>query len=99
MVMLSWKLYVRGELHKDGIYHINRVNSLHSRFKQWLAGFKGVSKMHLSNYLAFFKLIEMIKGEKETVQSKNTLLYGASGFANIRISNYRIRPRTLNKYI
>ena len=97
--MLSWKLYVRGELHKDGIYHINRVNSLHSRFKQWLAGFKGVSKMHLSNYLAFFKLIEMIKGEKETVQSKNTLLYGASGFANIRISNYRIRPRTLNEYI
>ena len=85
--------------HKNGIYHINRVNSLHSRFKQWLAGFKGVSTKYLPNYLSFFKLVELIKGEKEPVQNKNTLLYGTSGFVDVRISNFRIRTRTIDKNI
>ncbi|WP_410496151.1 hypothetical protein QTL86_00245 [Cellulosilyticum sp. ST5] len=90
---------IKRGFHKNGIYHINKINSLHSRFKQWLAGFKGVSTKYLPNYLSFFKLVEMIKGEKEPVQNKNTLLYGTSGFVDARISNFRIRPRTLAKLI
>lgn len=95
---LEHKQIPRG-FHKNGIYHINRVNSLHSRFKQWLAGFKGVSTKYLPNYLSFFKLVELIKGEKEPVQNKNTLLYGTSGFFDVRISNFRIRTRTIDKNI
>lgn len=79
---------IKRGFHKNGIYHINKINSLHSRFKQWLAGFKGVSTKYLPNYLSFFKLVEMIKGEKEPVQNKNTLLYGTSGFVDARISNF-----------
>ena len=41
----------------------------------------------------------MIKGKKETVQSKSTLLDGASSFDDVRICNFRIRPRTINEYI
>ena len=95
---LEHKQIPRG-FHKSGIYHINRVNSLHSRFKQWLAGFKGVSTKYLPNYLAFFKLVEIVKGEKEAIQQKNTLLYGTSSFIDTRISNFRSRPRTLIKTI
>ena len=39
------------------------------------------------------------RAEKEPVQSKNTLLYGAAGFADVRIANIRIRPMTLNNFI
>jgi len=86
---------IKRGFHKNSIYHINKINSLHRRFKQWLVGFKGVSTKYLPNYLSFFKLVEMIKAEKETAQNKNTLLYGISSFVDVRISNFRIRPRTL----
>ncbi len=37
--------------HKTGVYHINHVNSLHSKFKNWIRQFNGVSTKFLSNYL------------------------------------------------
>lgn len=90
---------IQREFHNSSIYHINRINSLHHRFIQWLAGFRGVSTKYLPNYLTFFKLVEMIKEEKEPFQGKNTILYATSSFVDARISNFKFRPRTLVKTI
>lgn len=37
-----------------GLYHIQNVNGLHSRLKQWINRFKGVATKYLDNYLAWF---------------------------------------------
>jgi transposase-like protein len=43
-----------------GIYHIQNVNSYHSRLKSWLAHFKGVATKYLNGYLALFNFLDAI---------------------------------------
>ncbi|WP_432409403.1 IS1595 family transposase [Wukongibacter sp. M2B1] len=45
----------------NGIYHIQHINSLHSRLKGWMRAFKGVSTKYLINYIYWFKFLESIK--------------------------------------
>jgi len=47
--------------HKNGIYHINHVNSLHSQFKKWMGRFNGVSTKFLANYLHWFQVATMFQ--------------------------------------
>lgn len=47
---------------KQGIYHIQNVNSLHNRIKKWIEStFWGVSTKYLQNYLNWFRIIEIHK--------------------------------------
>lgn len=43
--------------HKNGIYHINNVNSYHSGLKDFVRQFKGISTKYLDNYLNWFSWI------------------------------------------
>src|SRR5690606_29972302 len=50
---------------KKEVYHIQHVNSLHSRLKGWIKGrFQGVSTKYLQNYLNWFRLKEKLKKSK-----------------------------------
>ena len=40
------------------IYHIQNVNNFHSRLKQWMMRFNGVSTKYLQNYMNWFALLE-----------------------------------------
>lgn len=40
------------------LYHLNTINSLHSRLKEMLKGFNGVSIKYLNRYLAMFVALE-----------------------------------------
>ena len=42
-------------------YHIQNVNNFHSRLKQWMTRFNGVSTKHLQNYMNWFALLEETK--------------------------------------
>ena len=47
-----------------GIFHIQTVNSAHSRLKGWINGiFKGVSTKYLQKYLNWFRFIETFKND------------------------------------
>lgn len=47
---------------KQGIYHIQNVNSLHNRIKKWIdSTFWGVSTKYLQNYLNWYRIIEIHK--------------------------------------
>jgi len=47
---------------KDGVYHVQHVNSMHNRLKRWLNGrFWGVSTKHLQGYLNWFRMKEVLK--------------------------------------
>lgn len=42
----------------DGVYHIQHINSYHSRLKQWIGKFHGVSTKYLSHYVNWQRIIE-----------------------------------------
>lgn len=44
--------------HKLGPYHIQNVNALHSRIKDWFRPFKGVATKNLPVYLAWFRFFD-----------------------------------------
>lgn len=51
VVLKSYSVY-------NKVYHLNTVNSLHSRLKDMLKHFNGVSTKYLNRYLAMFVAIE-----------------------------------------
>jgi hypothetical protein len=42
-------------------YHIQTVNNVHARLKQWMLRFNGVSTKYLQNYMNWFSLLEETK--------------------------------------
>lgn len=87
---LDHKRIMRGH-YKNGIYHINHINNLHSQFKEWMYRFHGVSTKFLSNYLYWFKWIQIFSEDKEIVKSKNIIVHSTTKFADTRIKLYRGR--------
>jgi transposase-like protein len=77
--------------HKNGIYHISHINSLHSLFKGWLRPFNGVSTKYLSNYIHWFKWLQNFKAEKETVKAKIIIVHSTTKFLDCRIKQYKGR--------
>jgi transposase-like protein len=57
-----------------GLYHIQNVNGLHSRLKQWIIRFKGVATKYLDNYLAWFLFIDSHSNESTKHNIKKFLL-------------------------
>jgi hypothetical protein len=57
-----------------GLYHIQNVNGLHSRMKQWIERFKGVSTKYLDNYLAWFLFVDSRSNESTKHNIKDFLL-------------------------
>lgn len=51
----------KGERIRDKIYHIQNVNSYHSRLKRWMGRFNGVSTKYLSYYLSWFRILDKTK--------------------------------------
>jgi len=60
-----------------GIYHIQNVNSYHSRLKAWMKRFKGVATKYLSNYLHWFEFIDSIGRDKIQNAAERDLLLRA----------------------
>ena len=60
-----------------GIYHIQNVNSYHSRLKNWIARFKGVATRYLSNYLHWFEFIDTVAKDKTQEAAGRVLLLRA----------------------
>lgn len=54
--------------HKKDIYHINNINSLHSRLKQWIKPFHGVATKYLTHYMYWFNWQE--RNKKIALQEK-----------------------------
>ena len=62
---------------KDGVYHVQHVNSLHNKLKKWLNDkFWGVSTKYLQQYLNWFRMKETLKGSAQpTIEfAKKTVL-------------------------
>ena len=81
----------RGKSMLDSVYHLQHVNSLHSGFKRWLMHFNGVSTKYISNYLAWFKFLQLSKKNKKNDRIKNMLVNVATKETCITINTIRNR--------
>jgi transposase-like protein len=54
---------------KDGLYHINKVNSLASELKRWLnRNFINVSTKYLQNYLYLFEMQQIMRNDENKLE-------------------------------
>jgi len=54
---------------KNGIYHIQTVNSLHNRVKKWIdSTFWGVSTKYLQNYLNWYRVQQAVKSSIRPIE-------------------------------
>lgn len=67
----------KGRRSIKGIYHIQNVNSYHSRLKNWIARFKGVATKYLSNYLHWFEFADTVIKDKTQEAARMALVLGA----------------------
>ena len=60
--------------HVKGLYHIQNVNSYHSRLKGWIRKFNRVATKYLQNYLAWFGFLDSIQFKTDDVFTKEFLV-------------------------
>ena len=70
---LEHKRIKRGK-HKEGIYHIQHINAVHSKLKKWMDRFNGVATKYISNYMYWFKWLQLFEHDKESVKIKNFMV-------------------------
>lgn len=77
--------------HKEGIYHIQHINSIHSKLKRWMRTFNGVSTKYLSSYMCWFKWIELSGSDKDAIKIKNFIVQSCVPHAYTKISDFKTR--------
>lgn len=85
---------VKISISKNGIYHINHINSLHSKLKIQMYRFKGVSSKFLSNYMVWYKWLESFNDDKEIIRTKNMIIHSVIPFVDTKIKGYKYREIT-----
>lgn len=79
---------------KEGIYHLQHVNSFHSRLKNWMNRFNGVATKYLSSYLAWFRWLEYFKTEKDVIKVKHLLVQSHTSHITTKINELVYRKVT-----
>ena len=75
-----------------GIYHIQHINSYHSKLKNFIAKFRGVSSKYLGNYLAWENYMNM---PKQAYEEKKRALLKDILTINIQERNKDIKKRPI----
>lgn len=76
---------------KKDIYHIQHINSLHSRLKAFMSDFKGVATKHLQNYLYWFKFIELFKSERESIKIERAYVLSQAHYTDCSVKAIKTR--------
>lgn len=87
---LEHKRIKRGK-HKEDIYHIQHINSLHSSLKRWMNRFNGVATKYIGNYMKWFKWIDTFSAEKESIQIKSFMLHSHIPYSYTKIKEFKNR--------
>ena len=81
---------VASGLFSNGVYNIQRVNNYHSRLKNFMNRFNGVSTKHLNNYLLWHNFVNFAK---ETVSEKTNILFKHMLSENCFMPGYEISEK------
>lgn len=78
-----------GKQRVKGVYHIQNVNSYHSRLKKWIDRFNGVATKYLQHYLAWFRYLDS-KEYENTASNKKQMLVNSCLFS-VTDTNAKLR--------
>jgi len=87
---LDHKKIKRGK-HREGLYHIQHINALHSNLKRWIGRFNGVATKYISNYLYWFKWLQNFSTEKESVRTKNFIVQSNIPYSYTKVTDFKER--------
>lgn len=79
-----------GKQRVKGVYHIQNVNSYHSRLKKWMDRFNDVATKYLQHYLAWFHYIDSKEYENTTSNKKNMLVESCLYLVHVTNKSLRI---------
>lgn len=83
-------IQLKGGRIKQGIYHIQHINSYHSELTTFLSPFKGVSTKYLNNYLVWHNFVNIAK---ETTSEKAQILLSFVASTVKRVTNRVLSDR------
>lgn len=87
---LEHKRIKRGK-HKEGLYHIQHINALHSNLKKWMNRFNGVATKYINNYIKWFKWLQIFDTDKEIIKAKNFIVQSNVAHSYIKIKDLKNR--------
>jgi hypothetical protein len=87
---LEHKRIPRGK-HKEGLYHIQHINALHSNLKKWMNRFNGVATKYISNYIKWFKWLQIFDTDKEIIKAKNFIVQSNVAHSYIKVKDLKNR--------
>ncbi|MDU2266722.1 MAG: hypothetical protein E7E07_10080 [Clostridium celatum] len=76
---------------KLGIYHLQHVNSFHSRLKNWMNRFQGIATKYMSDYLTWFRWLEYFKSDKDIIKVRNLLVHSHTSHTTSITSEFSLR--------
>jgi IS1 family transposase len=79
-----------GKQRMKGVFHIQNVNSYHSRLKRRLDRFNGVATKYLEHYLAWFRFFDNKEHENTTANKKNMLVTSYLFKVTVTINKLRL---------
>ena len=77
--------------HKEDIYHIQHINSLHSNLKRWMGRFNGVASKYISNYMHWFKWLKIFENDKDSIKTKNFIVQSNVVYAYTKVKDFKLR--------
>ena len=77
--------------HKEDIYHIQHINSLHSNLKRWMGRFNGVASKYIYNYMHWFKWLRIFESDKDSIKTKNFIVQSNVVYAYTRVKDFKLR--------
>ena len=81
--------------HKEGIYPIQHVNSLHSNLKKWMSRFNGVASKYINNYMKWFKWLKIFETDRDSIKTKNFVVQSNVAYNYTRVQGFKNRKPTL----
>lgn len=80
---------VRGQRVKDGLYHIQHINSCHGRLKKWMTRFHGVASKYLDNYMTWFKFLDNNSKLGKDVKKQTMLVLSCKKVRKTTVSSFK----------
>lgn len=77
--------------HKEGLYHIQHINNVHSKLKKWMNRFNGVATKYISNYIHWFKWLELFQNDKEVIKAKSFIVHSSVSQSYSKVEKFKTR--------
>ena len=77
--------------HKEVSYHIQYINALHSNLKKCMNRFNGVTTKYISNYIKWFKWLQLFDTDKERIKAKNFIVQSNVAHSYTKVKDFKNR--------